>query len=136
MFEDTDALRIVLADDQAAVRSALRLLLEQEPWFVVVGEAVKANELLEQLQVTHADVLLLDWELPGQPAQQMVELLLDLRSIYPELKVVALSGRPEARRSALEAHVDGFISKCDPPECVLTALDIMTGTIKQRCMPV
>jgi DNA-binding NarL/FixJ family response regulator len=66
----------------------------------------------------------------------MAELLLDLRSIYPELKVIALSGRPEARRSALEAHVDGFISKGDPPECVLTTLDVMTDTIKQRCMPV
>ncbi len=130
MFGEIDALRILLADDQAQVRSALRLLLEQEPWFVVVGEAVKVHELLDQLQIMRVDVLLLDWELPGQPERQMVELLLDLRSIYPELRVIALSGRPEAHRYALEAHVDGFISKCDPPESVLTTLNSMIAAMK------
>lgn len=131
MFEAIDALRIVLADDQAQVRSALRLLLEQEPWFVVVGEASEATDLLDQLQTAPADLLLLDWELPGQ---RVADLLLDLRTVYPDLKVIALSGRPEAQRAALDARVDGFISKGDPPECVLNALDAISDGSRYPCV--
>lgn len=58
-------MRVFLADDQAKVRAALRLLLEQEPGLSVVGEVTEAKDLLAQVQVTQPDVVLLDWELPG-----------------------------------------------------------------------
>jgi DNA-binding NarL/FixJ family response regulator len=41
-------MRVLLADDQSKVHSALRLLLEQEPGMSVVGEAVEAEDLLAQ----------------------------------------------------------------------------------------
>ncbi len=113
-------MRVLLADDQAKVRSALRLLLEQEPGLSVVGEAVEAGDLLVQVKATCPDLLLLDWELPGRP---MTEVLSTLRRLCPHLTVIALSGRPEARRLALEAGVDAFISKGDPPERLLAAVN-------------
>ena len=58
-------MRIFLADDQAKARSALRLLLEQEPGLSVVGEATETEDLLAQVQRTQPDLVLLDWELPG-----------------------------------------------------------------------
>jgi DNA-binding NarL/FixJ family response regulator len=105
---------ILLADDQAKVRSALRLLLEQQPGVQVTGEAANAAELLGQKAC--ADLVLLDWELPGLAPD---DTLLALR---PHLKIIALSGRPQARQAALEAGADAFVSKIDPPERLLAAL--------------
>ncbi len=112
--------RVLIADDRSQVRSALRLLLTQQPDLVVVGEAVDAEQALALTKRRQPDLLLLDWELPGQgdafsPAR--------LRALRPGLSVVALSGRPEARQAALDAGADLFVSKGDPPERLLAAVD-------------
>ena len=112
-------MHILLADKQVEVRSALRFLLEQELGMRVVGEAAEANALLAQDMATAPDIVLLDWELPGA---QATDLLLALRSRCHSTIVIALSGRPEARRAALDAGVDAFVSKGDPPESLLGIL--------------
>jgi DNA-binding NarL/FixJ family response regulator len=111
---------ILLADDQAKVRSALRLLLEQVPDVEILGEAVDTTGLLDWVKAADPDVVLLDWELPGLPAVALLPLLHVHR---PGLKVIALSGRPEVSGAALEAGADAFVSKGDPPECLVTAID-------------
>ena len=113
-------MRVLLADDQSKVRSALRLLLEQEPELSVVGEAVEAEDLLAQVEATQPDLVLLDWELPGLLSDDWLSAL---RTLCPRLKVIALSGRPEARQAALTAGADTFISKGDPPERLLAAVN-------------
>ena len=114
-------MRVLLADDQPQVCSALRLLLEQDPEMNVVGEAAKAEDLLAQVGATRPDLLLLDWELPGlQPTNP---LLPALRALCPRLSVIALSGRPEMCRAALAAGADAFVSKGDPPERLLSAVN-------------
>lgn len=112
-------MRILIADDQTNVRSALRLLLEQASNIEVVGEVADATSLLLLLETRRPDLLLLDWELPGLPADHLLRLL---RFEQPHLQVLALSSRPEAQQEADSAGVDGFVSKGDPPEAVLTAL--------------
>ena len=81
-------MRILLVDDQSEIRSALRLLLEQEQGMTVVGEVAKAEDLLAQVEATRPDVALLDWELPGlQTADPATDSappqLSDLRARYP-----------------------------------------------------
>ncbi len=112
-------LRVLLADDQLAVRSALRLVLEQEPDVDVVGEVAEGEQLLAQVGTIRPDLLLLDWELPGLPA---IDVLSTLRSLCPGTKVIALSGRPEAQEPALETGVRAFVSKGDPPERLLAII--------------
>lgn len=119
-------MRVLLADEQDFVRSALRLLLEQEAGISVVGEAKAANDLLALARATRPDLVLLSCELPGlvlngQHGRQPT-LLPELRALEPRPAVVALSGRPEAERAALGAGADGFVSKGDPPERLLTTL--------------
>ena len=112
-------MRVLLADDQTKVRSALRLLLEQEPGLSVIGEAAKAENLLAQVEATQPDLVLLDWELPGLRTDDRLSAL---RTLCPLLKVIALSGQLEARRAALAAGAEAFVSKGDPPERLLTTL--------------
>ncbi|HZW82398.1 MAG TPA: response regulator [Candidatus Deferrimicrobium sp.] len=112
-------MRIILADDQVEVRSALRIVLEHESGFSVVGEAAEMSGLLIQAKESKPDVVLLDWEL----AQLRIsDLLPVLKHLCPGLKVVALSGRPEASKVALAAGADAFVSKGDQPERLLNTL--------------
>jgi DNA-binding NarL/FixJ family response regulator len=115
-------MRVLLADDQAWLRSAMRLLLEQEPDIEVVGEAAEANVLLSIVNAVTPDLLLLDWELPGVRSGGSESLLGNLHSCCPHIAVIVLSGRPEAATSALEAGADYFVSKAEPPESLLSAI--------------
>lgn len=125
-------MRILLADDQARVRSALRLLLEQEPGLCVVGEAAETEEILAQIQATRPDLMLLDWELPGLALASSIrsgkQLLSVLHGHCPDLRVIALSGQLEARQAALAAGADAFVSKGDPPERLLATLRKLSKT--------
>jgi DNA-binding NarL/FixJ family response regulator len=113
-------MRVLLVDSQPRVRFALRVLLERQPGLEVGGEASDADGLLTEASKVQPDLVLLGWELPGLAAGSS---LLSLRQICPDAFVIALSGRPEAREVALSAGVDSFVSKADPPELLLAAID-------------
>jgi len=112
-------MRVLLADDQPNVRSALRLLLEQELGLREVGEATNVSGLLSQVETNCPALVLLDWELPGRKG---LELVPAMKTICPELVVIALSSRPEARQEALRAGADAFVSKGGSPEEVLATI--------------
>jgi DNA-binding NarL/FixJ family response regulator len=116
-------MRILLADEQAKVRSALRLLLEQEPGLNVVGDTADAEALLTLTKETQPDLIILDWRIPGR---QAAALLSSLREICPGVALLVLSGRPEKAQEALAAGADAFVSKGDSPERLLTALRSFT----------
>ena len=115
---------VLIADSRAHARSAMRLLLAQEPDVVVMGEAADMDTAVSAIAACHPDVVLLDWELPGKsPGQNGDSAVGGLRAASPELFVIALSGLPEARQEALAAGADAFVSKGDPPEKLLAAIE-------------
>ena len=117
-------IRILLADDQEAVRRALRLLLEQVARYIIVGEVQDAGELMEALATGCPDVVLLDWELPGLEAEGLLPLA---HPAGAAIHVIAMSSRPEAREAARSAGVDVCISKGKPAEDVLAAIHEVLG---------
>jgi DNA-binding NarL/FixJ family response regulator len=119
MVESGEKAHVMIADDQVSVRAALRLLLEQEPHVTIVGEAADATGLLLLVSKLDAQLLLLDWELPGLPPRHLLRLLQYER---PSLQIIAMSSRPEARQRALQAGAAAFLSKGAPPETVLAIL--------------
>ncbi len=111
--------RIVIADAQPKVRFALRVLLERQPRWEVMGEAGDADSLLTLIEASCPDVVLLGWELPGMAMERLVPAL---RTGCPEAAVIALSGRFEAHRAATSIGADAFVSKSSPPEQLLKAI--------------
>jgi DNA-binding NarL/FixJ family response regulator len=112
-------MKIVIADDMPKVRTALQLLLSEQPFLTVVGQITNPLDLVDGLRTLHPDILLLDWEFAGAETPR---LLPQLRTSCNSLHIVALSSQPEAREASFLAGADAFISKGDTPERVLATI--------------
>jgi DNA-binding NarL/FixJ family response regulator len=110
---------VVIADDQYAVRHAIKLLLECEADLRLVSEVTNDTELLARLAISCPDLVLLDWELPSLDGSDLLALI---RVVCPGLKMVVLSSHPEAREKAMQAGAHCFVSKGEPAEHLLTAV--------------
>ena len=75
-------MRILIADTQPKVRFALQVLLQRQPDLKVVGEAIDAESLLEEIETACPDVVLLGWELPGMDMDCLVPV--SARELSPE----------------------------------------------------
>jgi len=110
----------LLADGRPKTRLALRVLLERQPLIAVVGEAADGEGLLALAMEMGPDVVLMDWDLSGNGSAGWLSRL---RKLSPDSRIIVLSGKPETRQSALSAGADAFVSKTDPPECLLGAIE-------------
>jgi DNA-binding NarL/FixJ family response regulator len=112
-------MRVLLADSHDQVRSALRLLLEQETSVEVVGDARSSAALLATVAEVRPDVVLLEWSLIADRPKTVVAAL---RKELPALRIIVLSSRPEARQAAEAAGIGQFVSKNAFSEDLLAAL--------------
>ncbi|MGC9334932.1 MAG: response regulator [Anaerolineae bacterium] len=115
-------MRILIAARQAMIRSALRLFLQKGQGLEVVGEAADSEELLAEVRSKHPNLLLLEWDLPGQ---SITELLTTLRGANSRLAVVVLSGRPELEPAVRAAGADAFFNLGEPPQRFVAALQAL-----------
>lgn len=97
-------MKILLIDDHAILRAGLKRLL-MEDIGAEVGEAGNADEALLQLRDAQWDVALLDISLPGRSG---LDLLPELRSVYPLMKVLILSSFDD-QQFAVQALRDGAV---------------------------
>jgi DNA-binding NarL/FixJ family response regulator len=121
-------LRVVIADSQSDVRYALGVLLQlvRDLDAEVAGEVSSEDQLIRLLDTQDAHLLLLDWNLPGLPD---VDRLDRISSRYPQLKIIVLSGRPDARQEALLAGADGFANKIDSVQPLVALIRNLRKTI-------
>jgi DNA-binding NarL/FixJ family response regulator len=116
-------IRVVLADDQALLRSAFRVLVDSEPDMEVVGEASDGAEAVDAVREAGADVVLMDIRMPGTDGLAATRAI----SADPSLsgvRVVILTTFEvdEYVVQALRAGACGFIGKGVEPEELLTAV--------------
>ena len=113
-------IRILLADDHAMMRQALRALLEAEPDLAVVGEAGDGEEALEKALQLQPDVVLMDLSMPaggGLKATRTVAALTGARVL-----VFSLQAEAEGMVPALRAGACGYLPKTAAPDDLLRAI--------------
>ncbi len=113
-------MRVLLVDDHALVRSAIRQALEA-PDVVVVGEASSAEEALEMAPRLRPDLLLLDIDLPGMSGLEAVR---ELAPRLPDTRVVMLTVSTD-RRDLLDAvrhGAFGYLTKDLTGDALLRAV--------------
>ena len=116
-------LRIVLLDDHALIREALKVRLSTESDFKVVGVYSGSPELLEALRNEKADLLILDYQLSDGELDGL-RLIQLLRSHYPELRILIFSSveRPATVNMAIRAGANGFFGKSQETEELVRAI--------------
>jgi len=101
---------LVLVDDHAVVRQALRVLLESEPQFTVVGEAANARQAVALVRQQKPDVLIADLMMPGRNGLQLTRTI---SRMHLKTHVVVLSMYQDEAFvvDAFRAGAAGFLAK-------------------------
>ncbi len=113
--------RIVLADDHARVRAGIKKILENQPDFVVVGEASDGMEAITLVEKLSPDILLLDMEMPVMSGGQVASFLKGKSS---QVKVLAVSAYDDWHyiMGMLEIGAAGYLTKEEVPEILVQAI--------------
>ena len=108
------AIRVLLADDHALVRSGLRMILEKFDGVQIVGETADGREALALAESLRPDVVLLDISMPDVNG---IETAARIRKRVPETRVVILSmhAAEEYVAQALRAGASGYLLKDATP---------------------
>src|ERR1700722_8023413 len=117
---------VFIVDDHPLLRQGLALLINREPDLMVCGEAEEAHTAMQEIAAKNPDILIADISLNGPDG---LELLKNLRTLYPNLPVLILSMHDEsvyAERS-LRARANGYIMKAEASERVLVAVRRILG---------
>jgi DNA-binding NarL/FixJ family response regulator len=113
---------VVIADDHAIFRQALRLtLMHRAKGISVAGEAENGEQTLEVVTAHQPDILLLDL---GMPKKTIRDLLQEVRIASPKTRVIILTGFADPDSVALVARTGakGFVLKSGPLEPLLEAI--------------
>jgi two-component system, NarL family, response regulator NreC len=117
-------IRILLADDHTIIRSGLKLLLEQQPDFKVVGEANDGREAVQLASTQRPDVAVLDI---GMPQINGIEATRQILVAAPEVRVVILSMHSDEGYvlRALKAGARAYILKNSAESDLIRAVRIV-----------
>lgn len=111
--------RVLIADDHAAVRAGLRLILESATDITVVAEAANGEEAVEAARELDPDVILMDLRMPGVNGEEATRRL--SRSGFRVL-VLTTFDDDEAVFGAIRAGAKGFVLKSTDGESLLSAV--------------
>jgi two-component system, NarL family, response regulator NreC len=121
--------RILLADDHAVLRAGLRLLLENQPDYQVVGEASSGLEVMDLAAKLDPDLVILDLSMPGLGG---LDALPALRQRSPDSKVLILTMHddPQYLRQALKDGASGYVLKKAADQELLVAVQaVLRGEV-------
>jgi two-component system response regulator DesR len=119
--------RLLLAEDQALVRSALAALLNIEDDFEVVASVARGDQVAPAALEHRPDIALLDIEMPGLDGLAAAAVL---AMQVPTCRVIILTtfGRSGYLRRAMEAGAAGFVVKDAPAEILASTIRrVMSG---------
>jgi len=116
------ARRVLLADDTPEIRQLLRIALELEGNFEVVGEAADGRQALDLADSHRPDAVILDLAMPVMDGLQAIPAI---RRATPHTKILVLSGftSEQMGREALAVGADAYLEKGVPPGDIVAALN-------------
>ena len=104
------AIKILIVHDHSVVRQGLRMFLNLQPEFEIVGEAIAGADSLQKVASLNPDVVLMDLLMPVMGGIQAIETI---KRDYPEIEVIALTSVLEDRTvvNAIRAGAIGYLLK-------------------------
>ena len=119
--------RVLLADDQALVRSGFRKLLEAEAGIEVVAEAADGLEAVEKARLHRPDVVLMDIRMPRLDGLQATGRIVAATSPSPRILMLTTYDLDEYIFEALKAGASGFLLKDSPADELVAAIHVVAA---------
>ncbi|MBG0855947.1 response regulator transcription factor [Streptomyces spinoverrucosus] len=121
-------IRVLLADDQALLRSAFRVLVDSEPDMEVVGEASDGAEAVRLAKERRADVVLMDIRMPGTDGLAATRMIsADPGLAHVRIVILTTFEVDDYVVRSLRAGASGFLGKGSEPDELLTAIRVAAG---------
>jgi DNA-binding NarL/FixJ family response regulator len=123
----TAAIRVLVVDDAADLRAIVRIVLELEDDFDVVGEASSGEDAVRLARELRPDLVVLDVAMPGMDG---LDALSAMRDVAPGAKIVMFSAHDSARTvdRARRRGAAGYIDKT-------TGVVDLVGRLREICLP-
>jgi DNA-binding NarL/FixJ family response regulator len=118
-------IRVVLADDERMVRTALRVILSAEPDLEVVGEAATGAEAVSVVRELRPDVVLMDVRMPEVDGIRATERILASLPDPPRIVVVTTFENDQYVYDALRVGAAGFLLKRSGAEDLVSAVRLV-----------
>lgn len=120
---DDPQMRVVLADDQALMRHALRIAIDREPDLTVVAEAGTGNEAIALARELQPDLVLMDIRMPdGDGIHATEHITTDPHLAHTRVLVLTMFELDDYVYGALRAGASGFLLKDARPEQLIDAI--------------
>lgn len=118
--------KILIVEDQQAIRVAYQRIIEREPDLSICAEAKSGDEALAIHSEIQPDVIILDLSMPGMKG---MSLLRSLKQRYPKLPIIVVSGHGEMvyAQLAMNAGASGFVNKSNVALVLVEAIQQVLG---------
>jgi DNA-binding NarL/FixJ family response regulator len=119
--------RVLLADDQAMVRTGFRMILESDPGVSVVGEAENGEQAVASARRLRPDVVLMDIQMPNGDGIEATRAITADADLPCRVVILTTFERDDYVFDALQAGASGFLLKNAPPEELITAVRVVAA---------
>jgi DNA-binding NarL/FixJ family response regulator len=116
--------RIILADDHTLFRAGIKRILQDDPNLSVIGEAADGLELLDLLEQSIPDLIILDISMPRLQGLEVIKLI---KGLYPDVKILILTmhkSRDYVYR-AMDGGAEGYVIKEDANDVLCSAIETL-----------
>jgi DNA-binding NarL/FixJ family response regulator len=119
-------IRVLVADDQALIRSGFRVILEAAPEIELVGEAEDGLEAVERARALDPDVILMDIRMPNLDGVEATRRLVDANT-SARILVLTTFDLDEYVHAAIRAGANGFLLKDVQPAELIAAIHVVAA---------
>jgi DNA-binding NarL/FixJ family response regulator len=116
--------KVMIADDHTIVREALKMIIDSNDFYTIVGEASNGNELLKVAISCQPEMIISDLKMPGE---SIISQCQTLKKEIPNVKIIILTAYDDSNDiyDALNEEIDGYIMKDTPPEQILQTIEMV-----------
>jgi two-component system nitrate/nitrite response regulator NarL len=120
--------KVLLVDDSATIRKAVRPLFDSHPKFEVCGEAEHGREAVEKAPSLRPDLIVLDLSMPVMNGLEAAPLLI---KILPNVWLILFTAHdgPEVRRLSREAGIHAVVPKGKASTHLITQAESLLGSV-------